>query len=233
MIMNRILILDNSLNHDVYNPLEHWNPLLLFPSDSFRASAGELPPSLNAYSHIIVTGSEASILDNCEWMVAEEKLLRIAVTMGKVILGSCFGHQIIARSVFGPNAVRRMEEPEFGWLEIEVLKNDPLLGQSGQIIHSFVCHFDEVYDLPKDEATVLARSPRCSIHAFKLRDGSVWGIQPHPEMGIVGGLAFLERIGGSEVPDREYFLQTTQALPKDSGWIVPLMREFQKTRPGE
>ena len=56
--MDRILILDNAIDHTVYDPLEHWKPLLLLPFDSFRASAGELPSSLDAYSHIILTGSE-------------------------------------------------------------------------------------------------------------------------------------------------------------------------------
>lgn len=229
--MNRILILDNSIDHSVYQPLEHWKPLLLFPFDSFHVSAGELPSSLDPYSHIIVTGSEASVLDKADWIVAEEELVRTGVRKGRVILGSCFGHQMIARSLFGINSVKRMEKAEIGWSGIEVVKSDSLVGQSDQIIHSFVLHFDEVCNLPKHEATVLARSSRSGIQAFKLRRRPVWGIQPHPEIGIVEGLRLLAKLLGRELCQRQYLLQTRQSGPKDSGWIVPLMRAFQKTRP--
>jgi hypothetical protein len=105
--MNRILFLDNSLHNDTYRPLIYWEALLLFPYDLFRVSAGELPHELDSYSHILITGSAASVLDDAEWMRAEVDLIQKAVNKGKVILGSCFGHQIIARSVFGMDAVRK------------------------------------------------------------------------------------------------------------------------------
>ncbi len=113
--MNRILFLDNSLPNDTYRPLTYWEPLLLFPCDAFRVSIGELTHELDSYSHILITGSAASVLDDTEWMQAELALIQNAVNKGKVILGSCFGHQIIARSLFGMNAVRKREKPEIGW----------------------------------------------------------------------------------------------------------------------
>lgn len=120
---------------------------------------------------------------------------------------------------------------EIWWPDIEVVENDSLLGKSAQIIHSFVLHFDEVCNLPKHEAAVLAHSSRCDIQAFKLRQRPVWGVQPHPEIGIVEALRFLDKLVGSELLQRQYFLHAKQSAPKDSGWIVPLMREFQKTPP--
>jgi len=228
--MNRILILDNSIDHKAYNPLEHWKPLLLFPFDSFRASAGELPPSLDSYSHILLTGSEASVVDEAGWMGAEQKLIRAAVKEGKVILGSCFGHQIIARSLFGAETVRRREKIEIGW-DIEVCQSDPLLGESGQIINGLILHYDEVCNLPDGEADVLARSSECDALAFKVRQKPVWGVQPHLEMGIVEGLKLIEILAGDQLPEPKYFIKTCPSFPKDSGWIVPLMREFQKIRP--
>ena len=69
--MCRILFLDNSIHNDTYGPLTYWEPLLLFPYDLFRVSAGEWPPELDSYSHILITGSAASVLDDTEWMQAE------------------------------------------------------------------------------------------------------------------------------------------------------------------
>ena len=107
--MNRILFLDNSIQNDLYKPLSYWEPVLLFEFDSYRASAGELPDDLDAYSHIFISGSSASVLDNTDWINAEQELIRRAVDRGKVILGSCFGHQIIARALFGNGAVRKRQ----------------------------------------------------------------------------------------------------------------------------
>ncbi|MDH4009189.1 MAG: type 1 glutamine amidotransferase [Desulfobacterales bacterium] len=229
--MNRILFLDNSLHNDTYRPLIYWEPLLLFPYDLFRVSAGELPHELDSYSHILITGSAASVLDDTEWMQAEVDLIRKAVNNGKVILGSCFGHQIIARSLFGMDAVRKREKPEIGWPDIQIVSSDPLFGESGRTIHTFIFHYDEVCTVPEKKATIIARSKQCDILAFKVKDRPVWGVQPHFEMGIVQGLRYIDKVKGSQVPDRQSFFSSAQYMPKDSGWVIPLMKRFHETHP--
>ena len=229
--MNRILFLDNSLTNDTYRPLIYWQPLLLFAYDLFRVSAGELPDELEPYSHILITGSASSVLDNTDWMQAEVDLIQQAVSKGKVILGSCFGHQIIARSLFGMDAVRKRKKPEIGWPDIQIVSPDPLLGESGRMIHSFIFHYDEVCALPQEKATIIARSAECDILAFKVKDRPVWGIQPHFEMGIVQGLRYIDNFKGNDVPDRQIFFSAAQYMPKDSGWVIPLMKAFHETQP--
>jgi GMP synthase-like glutamine amidotransferase len=229
--MNRILFLDNSLNDDPYRPLIYWEPLLLFPYDLFRVSDGELPDELDSYSHILITGSAASVLDNTEWMQAEVDLIQKAVGKGKVILGSCFGHQLIARALFGMDAIRKRNKPEIGWPDIQIISSDPLLGESGRTLHSFIFHYDEVCKLPEEKATIVARSKQCDILIFKVKDRPVWGTQPHFEMGIVQGLRYLDNFESSRVPDRQVFFSAAEHLPKDSGWVIPLMKAFHETRP--
>ena len=228
--MNRILILDNSTDREVYNPVEHWKPLLLFPFDAYAASSGEFPSSLDPYSHVLVTGSPVSILEEDNWMVSEQEIIRAAVGEGKVILGSCFGHQLIARSLFGKEVVRKREKPEIGW-DITVIETDPLLGEAGRTLNALILHFDEVCNLPDDRAAVLARSSECDTLAFKVRGKPVWGIQPHPEIGIVESLKLIEILAGDQLPEPKYFLKASPSLPRDSGWVVALMREFQKVQP--
>ena len=229
--MNRILFLDNSVDDDVYQPLIYWEPLILLPYDFFRVSTGQWPDGLDSYSHILITGSTASVLDDTDWMQTEVELIQNAVNKGKVILGSCFGHQMIARSLFGLDAVRRREKPEIGWPDIHILASDSLLGEAGCAINGFVFHFDEVCKVPEKNATVIARSSECDILAFKLKDRPVWGIQPHFEMGIVEGLQLIDRVPGDEIPDKQIFLNSTENQPRDSGWIIPLMKTFQGTQP--
>ena len=229
--MNRILFLDNSIENDLYKPLSYWEPVLLFEFDSYRASAGQLPDDLDAYSHIFISGSTASVLDNADWIKAEQELIRTAVNQGKVTMGSCFGHQIIAQALFGDDAVRKRPTLNVGWPEIEILADDALLGAAGSKIYGHVFHYDEVCRINENEATVIARSQACEILAFKLKDRPVWGIQPHFEMGIVEGLKFVELVKGEGVPDRQSYFNSTKKLPRDSGWIIPLMKAYHNARP--
>ena len=229
--MSRILFLDNSIDGDIYQPLQYWAPLLLFPYDLYRVSAGQWPEGLDAYSHILITGSTASVLDETAWIKNEAALIQDAVQKGKVILGSCFGHQMIARSIFGLNTVRRRPKPEIGWPDIQILTRDALLGESDRTIKAFVFHYDEVCNIPQDKATVLARSVDCEILAFKLKDQPVWGVQPHFEMGIVEGIQIISRAQGDEVPDKQHFFNDAVNTPRDSGWIIPLMKAFHDTCP--
>lgn len=229
--MDRILFLDNSIKNDLYKPLTYWEPVLLLDFDSYRASAGELPHDLDDYSHIFISGSTASVLDNADWIEAEQELIRTAVDQGKVVVGSCFGHQIIARALFGDGAVRKRRALDVGWPEIEILADDALLGEAGSKIYGYVFHYDEVCKIDENEATVIARSEACEILAFKLKDRPVWGIQPHFEMGIVEGLKFLELVKGEGVPDRPSLLNSVKNYPQDSGWIIPLMKAYHNARP--
>ncbi len=229
--MDQILFLDNSIKNDLYKPLTYWEPVLLLDFDSYRASAGELPHDLDDYSHIFISGSTASVLDNADWIEAEQELIRTAVDQGKVVVGSCFGHQIIARALFGDGAVRKRRALDVGWPEIEILADDALLGEAGSKIYGYVFHYDEVCKIDENEATVIARSEACEILAFKLKDRPVWGIQPHFEMGIVDGLKFLELVKGEGVPDRPSLLNSVKNYPQDSGWIIPLMKAYHNARP--
>jgi GMP synthase-like glutamine amidotransferase len=230
--MDRLLFLDNSIPDDLYHPLYFWQPLLLLPFDVCRVCTDELPTQTDAYSHIFISGSTASVLEDSDWMRAEMQLIRAAVDRGRVILGSCFGHQIIARALFGSRAVRSRPAPEIGWPDIEIIADDALLGAAGRTINGFLFHFDEVCDLPPDRATVLARSATCENLAFKIKDKPVWGLQPHLEIGIVEALKFLDLVQGEGIPERKSFFGAPENFPKDSGRIIALMKAFQQTRPG-
>ena len=230
-LMDRILFLDNSIQDDRYQPLGYWEPVLLSDFDSYRASAGEFPENLDQYSHIFLTGSTASVLDNSDWIRAEQELVRTAVDLGKVMVGSCFGHQIMARALFGDDAVRKRPGLDVGWPAIEILADDALLGEAGSKIYGYVFHYDEVCRIDEKRASVIARSDACEILAFKLKDKPVWGIQPHFEMGIVEGLKFLELVKGEGVPDRKSCFSSPDNFPQDSGWLIPFMRAFHNARP--
>jgi GMP synthase-like glutamine amidotransferase len=229
--MQRILFLDNAIKNDTYSAPDLWRPLLVYPFDVFRTAFGEWPSELSAYSHILITGSSASVLEDMDWMKTGAELIESAVNQGKVILGSCFGHQIIARALFGMQSVRKRQIPEIGWPDIEIMADDPLLGNAGRIVNTFIFHYDEVCSVPEKSAAIIARSKACEILGFKVLDKPVWGIQPHFEMGIVEGLDYLDKVSGEHIPTRQSFFNSDHSLPKDNGWIAPLMKAFQETQP--
>jgi GMP synthase-like glutamine amidotransferase len=193
MSRRRILILDLSLDPALYRPTEHWRALLGdVPSRRLHLSAepaAELP-GIGTYSHLIVTGSEASIVEPHPWLAPAEALIREAVEARRPVLGSCYGHQLVIRALLGPDHVRRARVPELGWLPVETTAGGAPVGEAGRRLFMFCCHFDEVCDLPPSYE-VLARSPHCAVHAYRLAEGPVWGVQAHPEIDVRQGAALL------------------------------------------
>jgi GMP synthase (glutamine-hydrolysing) len=130
------------------------------------------------YSHLIISGSEASVTEEQVWDQALGGLVRQFVAAHKPVLGICYGHQFLARILAGPAHVRRAAKPEVGFLELPLSPNPLFRGLDQPLV--MVTHNDEAFDLP-DEFKVLASSPDCSVHAFQYRDLPVWGTQFHPE----------------------------------------------------
>lgn len=130
------------------------------------------------YTHLVLSGSEASAIDDHPWNESLETFIRKWVGTGRPLLGICYGHQFLARTLTGPATVRRSPTPEFGWTDIRP-GTCPLLPET---LNAMVSHYDEVVNLPPD-FTVLAESDRCVVHAFQYRDLPVFGVQFHPEYG--------------------------------------------------
>lgn len=176
------MILDGSLHRDVYRPDEHWQKLLGdLPADAVHLPSGSPVPPLDPYSHLIVTGSEASIVEPAPWYDPAVDAVRRAADAGRRILGSCWGHQLLALALSGPAHVRRSPTPEVAWIEVERTAADELLADLPERYWVFASHFDEVH-LPPPPWRVLARSPRCPVHAMRWGDRPVWGVQAHPEI---------------------------------------------------
>lgn len=221
-----VALIDNSIDPSVYTPVDHWNKHLPCTSRSFRAPDGEFPDlDSDRFTHIILTGSEASILERESWVTPEVEFVRDAVHRDIPILGSCWGHQLLALALSGPSSVRRCPHPELGWLPIEVLGDSQLLGPRAQTYDVFTLHFDEVVNLDSGYRA-LASTPQCPIHAFKLKDGPVWGIQSHPEIDIEDGRQLLRNLAEQGTPNSDLFLSVLGTSARDSGLIEHLVRGF-------
>ena len=79
--------------------------------------AGEIP-DLAKYSHFIISGSEASVIDDNPWEGLLREISLNIIDMKKPLLAICYGHQFLVRALLGKQSVRRTATPEFGWVDI-------------------------------------------------------------------------------------------------------------------
>ena len=148
------------------------------------ARTGECPVEAEAYAGILITGSAASLLDPPAWIAPASELMRSAAAKDVPVLGLCFGHQLLAYALFGPDRVVRAATPELGFVEIERAddRDDPVLDGFAQHFTAFESHRDEVMPRPR-EVQVLAANAACAVQAFRVPGKPLWGVQFHPEMG--------------------------------------------------
>ena len=109
----QILILDGSIDRSSYRPVEQWARYLDdMPFDVVHLPSNTPVPSLDRYTHVLLTGSEASFEEPDTWFDVEADIVRDAVDRGLAVLGSCFGHQMLVWALSGREYVRRAPFPE-------------------------------------------------------------------------------------------------------------------------
>lgn len=148
---------------------------------SLRLLDLETVPDPGPFSHLIVSGSEASILERQPWDDLLADIIHRFVDGGRRVLGICYGHQFMANALSRKPSCRPSPTPEFGWKHVEVVPNPLFNGIERPLC--MVSHYDEVHDLGAD-FKIIASTRQCRIHGFQYRDLPVWGLQYHPEYNI-------------------------------------------------
>jgi len=222
----RVLILDGCIYPEFYRPCTDWRALLEdVPSDAVHLPSGEAVAEIDSYSHVIVTGSEASISKPEPWFDAEIAAIRAAFELGKPILGSCFGHQMLAVALSGKEYAAPSPTPELGWAPVAITARDELFDGLPNPFWVFVSHFDEVRD-PPPPWKVLARSEGCTVQAMRFGERPIWGIQAHPEITPDCGRVLLEGFL-DKAPERAGLIRAALAqTPRDDGLALALTRRF-------
>lgn len=230
----RLLIVDLSVNPAVYRPVDHWRPHVEargVPFDVCRPPDGQAPADLSAYSHAILTGSEASIVADTEWIVKACELTRALDARQVRLMGSCFGHQMLARALAGAAFVRHTPTPEFGWVEVTKTgggARDPLVDALPDRCHVYTSHFDEVFPLPPGWERV-ADTADCPYAIVRRTRGGAWGIQPHPEIGVDEGRALQESYLKTMAERRDVLEAGWHGEPRDDGIAAALVKGFLDT----
>lgn len=179
----RVLVLDNTLHPKLFSLGRRWAARLPvgMPLDVVHAPTAFALPDVHKYTHLILSGSQASVLKPSAWVRREAELVRMAADTDVRILGSCFGHELLVWSLSGPPYVRRAARPEIGWTSIDIVERDALLQDIPTPWTVFAAHVVEVV-APPPPWRVLAKSRRCATHVLRYGQKPIWGIQAHPEI---------------------------------------------------
>jgi len=138
-------------------------------------------PSVNDIDMLVILGGPMGVYeeDKFEWMRDEKSFVKDMVLAGKIVLGICFGSQILAE-VLGAK-VYPSKEKEIGFFPVTKTrqgKQDEVFSNSPESWNVFHWHGD-TFDLPED-AVHLFESPACKHQVF--RKANCTGIQFHPEV---------------------------------------------------
>jgi len=141
----------------------------------------DLPP-IDSFDWLMVMGGSQHAWDveGNAWLQKEKEFVNKSLTAGKIILGICFGAQLLAEALGGklfPNPHR-----EIGWHEVALNREGQESFLFQNIPPSFVTfhwHSDH-FSLPQS-CTRLAGSQATANQAFVDKERPLVGLQFHPE----------------------------------------------------
>ncbi len=155
-----------------------------FPWDVIELDRGDSIPDLAPYDLMLVMGGPQDVWQESDhpWLVDEkEAIRRFVVDMQRPFLGICLGHQLLAAALGG--GVAMAETPEVGVMTVDLTPDgeaDPLFRGMASPLTVLQWHGAEVSGLP-EQASVLARSARCAVQAFRFGTHA-YGLQYHVEI---------------------------------------------------
>ncbi len=199
-------------------------------------------PAQKDFDWLIVLGGSQHVWQEQEhpWLVAEKKFISEALSKDKIILGICFGAQLLAETLGG--RVFSSKQQEIGWYEVTVSaegKGSYFLKNVPWKFLTFHWHSDH-FTLPPG-CTRLAFSEPTANQAYIAKNSRVAGLQFHPEYTIELIQYFAIEDGhewqkDQYVAGKEAVLSKTEQIP-ETYWLMELLldnmdREFGGTSSG-
>jgi len=145
------------------------------PLGAVREHFGTLP-DLDEVDAIVSFGGEKSAWD--PEFESEVELIREAVAREIPFLGVCLGAQLLAHALGGE--VARLPRRLVTWAPIEVIADDPVLGQLPRGAHALHWNEDGI-EPPPGAIEVYARPEGGRAEGFRV-GRLAWGVQFHPEV---------------------------------------------------
>lgn len=222
---------------DVFDPyFEMFRRLLAphLPEAVFSASMiidDAFPGSVDDHDVYVFTGSPHGVYEDHAWIRRGEGFVREAVAAGKVLVGGCFGHQLIAKALGG--AVIKSEK---GWgIGVHthpVLRREGWMPDGPDAPNVVVSHQDQVVE-PPEGAVVLAGTEFCPNAMLRIGD-RILTFQGHPEMSLAIADRLLdlrrERIGAEVFAAGKASLEKPLDHAAMGAWIGGFVRHALDAR---
>ena len=190
----------------------------------------ETLPDVKECLGVIVTGSHAMVTDELPWSLKTESFIQELVGSNVPLLGICYGHQLIAKSL-GGYVDYHPKGMELGTVAIntnENAKNDALFGSFPQTFDVHVVHSQSVITLPKN-AVLLASNDFDANHIFKI-EPSTWAVQFHPEYDENIMKSYIREVFKEKVDegDKEVALLKNVKNTADANQIIKIFIDIAK-----
>ena len=138
-------------------------------------------PRMKSFNWLIILGGimDTHEEDKYPWLVEEKKFIKDAINQKKIVLGICFGAQLIAEALGAK--VYKNKYKEIGWHKVNLTED----GNKSPVFIAFPDRFpvfqwhDYIFDLPPG-AVRTAENEACANQAFVYKE-RVIGVQFHLE----------------------------------------------------
>ena len=168
----------------------------------FDVQALNLPADARTCDAWIASGSRASVYDGAAWIGAVESFVRKVADSDRPLVGTCFGHQLLARALGA-----EVKRAPGGWgaavLPMTVVRRQDWMTPMLPTVRMQHMHADQVTDAPPG-STLLGKAPHCPVAMFQ-SGPRLLGIEAHPEFPAAYVRALIEdrraRIGPQAADD--------------------------------
>lgn len=142
---------------------------------------GQSLPAITFDGGVLITGSPAMVTQRTPWSEATASWLADRVSIGRPVLGVCYGHQLLAHALGGEvnNHPQGRESGTWPVALSTATESDTLFSGLPQSFATQLTHRQSVLRLPQD-AVLLASNDREPCQAFRVGEYA-WGVQFHPE----------------------------------------------------
>lgn len=164
---------------------------------SYDVENNEFPECISECDAYLLSGSVNSANDQLDWINRLITFIQNAYNFNIPLVGICFGHQLIARSLGG---------------KVETHKGGYAAGVrdyvfNGTVTPLIASHGDQVV-IPPPDAQVIGNAPYCPFAALRYGD-RVFSVQPHPEFTAEFMDDLLQRLNfGPESKQRKLALKS-------------------------